>query len=132
MPYSLTDYGILLTDDHAVVIRNGLAIQPDMSIWELDDWIAAHDKATPMGLLVARHAKDVQPVTGIVPSREDNDCAICALAMYLGKTCKDVLRAVAKVEPRAAGRVGLDVDEIRAVATLLGAPLKYLTRQEDA
>jgi hypothetical protein len=129
MPYTLSDYGILITDDHAVVMRNGLVIQPDTSVWEVDDWVTAHH-ATVLGMLRARHAAKALPVIGVVPSREENDCAICALAMYCGKTYEDVLRAVAKVEPRAAGRVGLHVDEMRAVARLLGMPLVWVTQRE--
>jgi ABC-type bacteriocin/lantibiotic exporter with double-glycine peptidase domain len=37
-----SDYGILMFDDHAVVLRNGLIIDPDGSMWEWDDFVSEY------------------------------------------------------------------------------------------
>ena len=62
--------------------------------------------------------------TPIVPGREKNDCAICVLAMYLGRTYEDVLREVAVRDRPWQGRQGLRLYEIEEVARALGSPLK--------
>lgn len=62
--------------------------------------------------------------TRIVAGREPNDCAICVLAMYLGRSYEDVLREVAVRDRPYQGRQGLRLHEIEQVARALGAPLK--------
>jgi ABC-type bacteriocin/lantibiotic exporter with double-glycine peptidase domain len=62
--------------------------------------------------------------TPIVQGREPNDCAICVLAMYLGKSYEDVLREVAVRDRPWQGRQGLRLFEIEQVARALGTPLK--------
>jgi hypothetical protein len=62
--------------------------------------------------------------TRIVPGREPNDCAICVLAMYLGRTYEDVLRAVAVRDRPSQGRQGLRLHEVERIARDLGTPLK--------
>ena len=66
-------------------------------------------------------------VMEFVAGYEDTDCAIIALAMYLGIPYPDVLRATTKVVGDA-GRQGLLVKEIRRVAKRLGTPLVYRRR----
>ena len=62
--------------------------------------------------------------TRLVPGREPNDCAICVLAMYLGKSYEDVLRMVAVRDRPYQGRMGLRLHEIEQIARALGTPLK--------
>src|SRR5262245_52799611 len=62
--------------------------------------------------------------THMVPGRERNDCAICVLAMYLGVSYEDVLRAVAVRDRPYQGRQGLRLREIERIARALGTPLK--------
>ncbi len=62
--------------------------------------------------------------TRIVPGRERNDCAVCVLAMYLGVSYEDVLRAVAVQDRPYQGRMGLKLMEIERVARALGTRLK--------
>ena len=49
------DYGILLLSDHACILRNGLVIDPDGSVWEWDDFLShyAYQPTQVEGLLVA-------------------------------------------------------------------------------
>lgn len=54
---------------------------------------------------------------------EDADCAIVALAMYLGVSYEDVLREVALVDKRNKGRSGLWTRQIKQVAKRLGFAL---------
>lgn len=59
------DYGILLLDDHALVIRNGLVFDVevwrnkraprDTLVWDVHDWLAAK-KYKPVGILVEESA----------------------------------------------------------------------------
>jgi hypothetical protein len=62
--------------------------------------------------------------TPIVPGREPNDCAICVLAMYLGRSYEDVLREVAVRDRPWQGRLGLRLMEIEQIARALGTTLK--------
>jgi hypothetical protein len=62
--------------------------------------------------------------TPIVPGREKNDCAVCVLAMYLGKSYEDILREVAVRDRPWQGRQGLRLFEIEQVARALGTPLR--------
>lgn len=62
--------------------------------------------------------------TPIVPGREPNDCAICVLAMYLGRSYEDVLREVAVRDRPWQGRQGLRLWEIQQIARALGTTLK--------
>lgn len=54
--------------------------------------------------------------------REQADCAISALAMYLGLSYEDVLRAVAVVD-RDQGRTGLWTRTLQRIAAALGERL---------
>jgi len=60
----------------------------------------------------------------LVVGREPNDCAVCALAMYLGVSYEDVLREVAVRDRPWQGRQGLKLKEIERVARALGTPLR--------
>ena len=68
--------------------------------------------------------------TRLVPGRERNDCAICVLAMYLGKSYEDVLRMVAVRDRPYQGRMGLRLQEIQEIARALGTPLKRLRKYD--
>lgn len=46
------EYAILLVEDHAVVLRNGLVFDTDATVWDVDEWLRAEDY-TCCGLLVA-------------------------------------------------------------------------------
>lgn len=63
-------------------------------------------------------------VTRIERGREEADCAVATLAMYLGRTYEDVLRVVSRVDRRDAGRYGLFTEQIQAAAKRLGEPLR--------
>jgi hypothetical protein len=54
---------------------------------------------------------------------EPKDCAICALACYLGTTYTDALRAAHDVD-REGAYEGLDTDGIKQAAEALGATLR--------
>lgn len=58
------------------------------------------------------------PVLRIVPKRGDNDCAIAALASYLGHDYERVLIAASKVNRRVLEE-GLTAKDIAATATKL-------------
>ncbi len=68
--------------------------------------------------------------TRLVPGREPNDCAICVLAMYLGKSYEDVLRMVAVRDRPYQGRMGLRLREIEQMARALGTPLKRMRKYD--
>jgi hypothetical protein len=68
--------------------------------------------------------------TPIVPGREPNDCAICVLAMYLGRSYEDVLREVAVRDRPWQGRLGLRLVEIEQIARALGTTLKRHRKYE--
>jgi ABC-type bacteriocin/lantibiotic exporter with double-glycine peptidase domain len=70
--------------------------------------------------------------TKIVPGREPNDCAICVLAMYLGRSYEDVLRVVAVKDRSYQGRQGLRLHEVERIARELGTPLRRLRKFEVA
>ncbi len=70
--------------------------------------------------------------TRIVPGREKNDCAICVLAMYLGRSYEDVLREVAVRDRPWQGRRGLRLWEIEQIARALGTPLKRVRKYDVA
>jgi hypothetical protein len=59
------------------------------------------------------------PVLRMELQRESADCAIAALAMYLGVTYEDVLRVVA-VTDRAQGRTGLWTRTLQRIAAVMG------------
>lgn len=61
----------------------------------------------------------------LVPAREKSDCAISALATYLGETYENVLREAARVAPASTDNSGLTSHEIKKVAAALGKPLKW-------
>lgn len=65
------------------------------------------------------------PVIRPVISREANDCAICALATYLGVSYEDVLRVVTRVDAKEAGREGLFSAQMRNVAKALGFRVRW-------
>ncbi len=67
------------------------------------------------------------PVLKVITCREDADCAIVALAMYLGETYEDVLRVVALTE-KHQGRRGMWRTHIIKAAKLLGHTLKTRRR----
>ena len=62
----------------------------------------------------------------VIARQEDQDCAICALAMYLGISYPDVLRAVTTTAPKQ-GKDGLWTKTILRVAKRLGHPLTHRT-----
>lgn len=66
-------------------------------------------------------------VLHVVTCREAADCAIVSLAMYLGESYEDVLRAVTLSE-RSHGRNGLWSTGIVRAAKLLGHTLKKRRR----
>lgn len=66
-------------------------------------------------------------VTKIEQGREGADCAIATLAMYLGRSYEDTLRAVTRVDPDG-GRQGLFTEQIQRAARKLGEPLRYRQR----
>lgn len=70
--------------------------------------------------------------TRIVPGREKNDCAICVLAMYLGRSYEDVLREVAVRDRPWQGRLGLRLYEVEQVARALGTPIKRVRHYDLA
>jgi ABC-type bacteriocin/lantibiotic exporter with double-glycine peptidase domain len=70
--------------------------------------------------------------TRLVAGRERNDCAICALAMYLGVSYEDVLREVAVRDRPYQGRQGLRLHEIERIAKALGTPLRRLRKYDLA
>jgi hypothetical protein len=51
----------------------------------------------------------------IIRPEEGADCALLALAFYLGEPYDDVLRVVARVDPDA-GKAGLTTRQIKTVA----------------
>ena len=63
------------------------------------------------------------PILRVVTCREMADCAIVALAMYLGHSYEDVLRAVT-VSDRHQGKRGLWSRTIVRIAARLGHQLK--------
>lgn len=62
------------------------------------------------------------PILRMVPQRFNGDCAICALAMYLGRAYEDVL-AAAGARSRRPHHAGLFRRQITATAKALGTPL---------
>jgi hypothetical protein len=60
-----------------------------------------------------------------VKGREQSDCAIASLAMYLGYSYEDVLRVAANVDRPHRAKHGLFTDQIRVIAKELGTPLRY-------
>lgn len=60
----------------------------------------------------------------IVLGREKGDCAVACLATYTGKTYEEALRATMAIVPNYDGACGLHVPEIRAIAKMLGRPLR--------
>jgi hypothetical protein len=70
--------------------------------------------------------------TRVVQGREPNDCAICVLAMYLGRSYEDVLREVAVRDRPWQGRQGLRLREIEQIARALGTPLRRLRKYDLA
>ncbi len=69
------------------------------------------------------------PILRVVTCREDSDCAITALAMFLGETYEDVLRAVT-LSNKTHGRHGLWRTEIVRAAKVLGHTLKTKRRYD--
>jgi ABC-type bacteriocin/lantibiotic exporter with double-glycine peptidase domain len=63
------------------------------------------------------------PVLRVLTQREDSDCAIVALAMYLGHSYEDVLRAVTRID-RHAGKRGLWTTAMQRAGTKLGVTLR--------
>lgn len=63
------------------------------------------------------------PVLKIVVQREESDCAIAALAMYLSESYEDVLRVVT-MSDKHQGRHGLWSRTIIRIAARLGHTLK--------
>ena len=68
--------------------------------------------------------------TPIVPGREPNDCAVCVLAMYLGRSYEDVLREVAVRDRPWQGRQGLRLREIEQIARALGTTLRRMRKYD--
>ena len=63
------------------------------------------------------------PILQVCIQREDSDCGIAALAMYLGHSYEDVLRAVT-VSDRRQGKTGLWTKTMQRVAKRLGHKLR--------
>lgn len=63
----------------------------------------------------------------IVPSREPSDCAIVALAHYLGQSYEDVLRVTSDVHP-TRGKNGLFKTHMIEIAARLGFALRVKRR----
>jgi hypothetical protein len=63
-------------------------------------------------------------VNRLHPGHEPNDCAMCALACYLGRDYTDVLRAATLTDRRARGRKGLWTRTIVRVGKALGVTLR--------
>ena len=68
----------------------------------------------------------VAPVTPIVPSRIQHDCALTALSMLVGKSYHRVLRAAYRRWPTYIIHHGLDGDNIIKLARDLRTRLRYL------
>jgi hypothetical protein len=47
------EYGMLLVEDHVVVLRNGLVFDTDATVWDVDAWFHHHKGYSCCGLLVA-------------------------------------------------------------------------------
>lgn len=47
------DYGMLIVEDHVVVLRNGLVFDTDSTVWDVDDWLR-HNGYSCCALLVTR------------------------------------------------------------------------------
>jgi hypothetical protein len=45
------EYGLLLVSDHVVMLRNGLVLDTDATVWDVDAWLH-HHKYSVYGLLV--------------------------------------------------------------------------------
>lgn len=45
-------HGIVLFRQHCAVIRNGLLFEPDLTVWEIADWMAANPEEDYEGILV--------------------------------------------------------------------------------
>jgi len=67
------------------------------------------------------------PIMRVITQREDCDCAIVALAMYLGETYENILRLVT-VTDRQQGRAGLWRKTMMRIAKRLGHSLTARTR----
>lgn len=67
-------------------------------------------------------------VTRMVATREENDCAIAAMAMLSGRSYEDVLREVVLADPKERGRDGLTDRQIRKVMLALGVPVRHRAR----
>ncbi len=63
------------------------------------------------------------PILQIVCQREPNDCAIAAIATYLGASYEDVLRASMLVDKRGARGVRY-ISQIKTIAAGFGVTLK--------
>lgn len=59
----------------------------------------------------------------IIRPEEGADCALLALAFYLGEPYDDVLRTVARLDPDM-GKKGLTTRQIKEVAKAMGHPLR--------
>lgn len=66
-----------------------------------------------------------QPIIFHTTGRERADCAISALAMYLGYSYEDVLREAAVKDEEGRGKFGLLIEEIIAIARKLGTKLTF-------
>lgn len=69
----------------------------------------------------------LRPIGG----REASDCAVAALAMFLGISYEDALRATVEVDRRHQGRVGLMVSQIKRIAAAFGTTLKLKKTVDD-
>ena len=63
------------------------------------------------------------PILRVCVQRETNDCAVAALAMLLGRSYEDVLRAVT-VSDKMQGRTGLWTKTMQRIARRLGFTLR--------
>jgi len=57
--------------------------------------------------------------------REDADCAVASIAMYLAIPYNEVLRAVVATDRKDEGRTGLTNEEMQKVAKRLGYNLRW-------
>jgi hypothetical protein len=64
-------------------------------------------------------------VTRVLTNREENDCAVVAMAMFSGHSYEDVLREVVICDPKHRGRIGLTDYQTRRVMRALGAPVRH-------
>lgn len=63
-------------------------------------------------------------ITTHIKGREEDDCAIAAIATYLNQTYEDVLRVVSEVDKKNKGKKGLFPAQLRKVCAHFGVNVK--------